>query len=188
MRLYSLIAVCALAGCMSNHPDAQVSKSYPDATAGGLALPAMQTFGPVAHSATSRPNGEIAQDFLDLEFQLESGRNLAVLSRFEGPITVALTGAVPASAPAEMTKLISRFRTEAGLDIGYAAPGQDASITVEFLPRAQMQPSMADSKPTRDRKRSARSRVDCICGLPDSSDSMRTPLMACVLIWLSSLA
>ncbi|MNT66198.1 hypothetical protein D3C72_2042430 [compost metagenome] len=48
--------------------------------------------------------------------------------------------------------------------------------------------SMADSKPTRDRKRSARSRVDCICGLPDSSDSMRTPLMACVLIWLSSQA
>jgi hypothetical protein len=30
--------------------------------------------------------------------------------------------------------------------------------------------------------------VDCICGLPDSSDSMRTPLMACALIWLSSQA
>ena len=138
MRLFPLIAVCALAGCMST-PDAQVSKSYPDPTAGGLALPAMQTFGPVARSATSRPNGEIAQDFLDLEFQLESGRNLPVLSRFEGPITVALTGAVPASAPAEMSKLISRFRNEAGLNIGYAAPGQVASITVEFLPRAQMQ-------------------------------------------------
>ena len=48
--------------------------------------------------------------------------------------------------------------------------------------------SIADSRPTSDRKRSARSSVDCICGLPDSIDSTRTPLMACSLICFSTQA
>ena len=128
----------SLAGCMSTEV-AQVSKNFPQAAASGPALPAMQDVGVVAQSATRRPNAEIAEDFLDLEFRLESGRALPVLTRFEGPITLALTGAVPAQAAGEMTRLIARYRAEAGLDIAHAPAGQPASITVEFVSRSALQ-------------------------------------------------
>jgi hypothetical protein len=144
MRLYRLIPAFALStamtfagGLFAETP--QVSKTFPEASVTGVVLPAMQHFGRVASSATARPNAEIAQDFLALEFQLETGRSLATLTRFEGPITVALTGTVPRTARAEMTKLINRFRNEAGLNIGFAKAGDNASITIQFLPRAQMQ-------------------------------------------------
>ena len=101
-------------------------------------MPALQSFGTVAPMAPSRPNAEIAHDFLDLEFRMESGRALPNFSRFEGPITVKLTGDIPATAPAEMARLISRFRAEAGLPISFAQAGDSASITIEFQPRAQM--------------------------------------------------
>ena len=54
----------------------------------------------------SRSNAAIARDILALEFQMESGRDLPVLTRFEGPITVALTGDVPATAPLELARVI----------------------------------------------------------------------------------
>ena len=66
MRLFPLIAVCALAGCMST-PDAQVSKSYPDPTAGGLALPAMQ-------ERLARCNGS-------LEIQSQPGQGTEITAR-----------------------------------------------------------------------------------------------------------
>lgn len=144
MRFIPILTFIALAGCMSTQ-DAQVTKSYTEASATGLALPAMQTFPAPAPASASRPNAQLAQDFIDLEFQLESGRSLPMLTRFDGPITVAMSGAVPGFAPAEMAKLISRFRNEAGLDIGFASATQDASIIVEFLPRAQMQRYVANA-------------------------------------------
>lgn len=98
----------------------------------------MQSFAAVASPSASRPNAEIARDFLDLEFRMESGRALATFSRFEGPITVRLTGDVPATANAEMSRLINRFRAEAGLPVSFAKPADKASITIEFQPRAQM--------------------------------------------------
>lgn len=138
MRLLSLFAVLALTAC-TPAPPAEVTKNYTEEGSTGVGFPAMQGFGAVASSATARPNAEIARDFLDLEFRMESGRALASFSRFEGPITVALAGDVPATAKSEMSRLINRFRGEAGLNIGYAAPGEAASITVEFQPRAQLQ-------------------------------------------------
>ena len=118
--------------------NAQVSKSYSEAGVTGVGLPAMQNFGAGATTSTARPNAEIARDFLDLEFRMESGRAIPNFSRFEGPITVRLTGDVPTTANTEMSRLINRFRSEAGLPISYAQAGDDASITVEFQPRAQM--------------------------------------------------
>ncbi|WP_054004541.1 DUF2927 domain-containing protein [Cypionkella psychrotolerans] len=137
MRLLPLIAVIGLSACMPSQ-QAQVSKNYTEAGGNGLGLPALQSFGAVATTATSRPNAEIARDFLDLEFRMESGRAIPSFSRFEGPITVRLMGDVPATANTEMSRLINRFRAEAGLPISYAKPGESASITVEFQPRAQM--------------------------------------------------
>lgn len=137
MRLLPLIAVIGLSAC-TNVQQAQVSKNYTETSTNGIGLPVLQSFGSVATTATARPNGEIARDFLDLEFRMESGRALPSFSRFEGPITVRLIGDVPATANAEMSRLINRFRSEAGLPISYAKPGDSASITVEFQPRAQM--------------------------------------------------
>lgn len=138
MRLFPVIALLTAAACTSGQ-DAQVSKNAPLAESAGLSLPAMQGFAGSAGLQTKRSNTEIAKDFLDLEFRMESGRAIPVLSRFEGPITVALTGAVPNTAPAELARLISRFRTEAGLDISPATSVATASVTIEFQPRAQLQ-------------------------------------------------
>lgn len=70
---------------------------------------------------------------------MESGRALAHFSRFEGPISVRLAGEVPPSATAEMTRLIGRFRNEARIDVNFARRDENPSITIEFIPRAQMQ-------------------------------------------------
>ncbi|GLS87816.1 hypothetical protein GCM10010873_27900 [Cypionkella aquatica] len=132
-----MIALLGLTAC-NPVQNAQVSKNYTEAGTNGMGFAAMQSFGPVVTTRTQRANAETAHDFLDLEFRMESGRANPSFSRFEGPITVALKGDVPPTATAEMTRLISRFRSEAGLPISFAKPGDNPSITVEFQPRAQM--------------------------------------------------
>ena len=135
MRHLTLAAVLFLSACTNSFPTADVTMSGPsDAVSGGM-LPAIQTFAPVAAQPTARSNTDIAGKFLDLEFRMESGRTLPRFTRFEGPVTVALTGDVPASAPADLTRLMGRLRAEAGIDIRPAAAGGPASVTVEFHPR-----------------------------------------------------
>jgi hypothetical protein len=103
-------------------------------------LPPMNRFAVARPAPPSRANAEIAQDFLDLSFAMESGRPIERLSRFEGPVTVAVTGSVPATLSADLDALIARLRDEAGIDIARAGPGAGpASITIETLPRARMQ-------------------------------------------------
>ncbi|SIS79891.1 DUF2927 domain-containing protein [Phaeovulum vinaykumarii] len=88
--------------------------------------------------ARSRPavisNATLARDFMELSFNLESGRALPVLTRFEGPVRVSTAGPAPQGAEAELARLIGRLRAEAGIDI---APGTAATndITVQFVPR-----------------------------------------------------
>ncbi len=95
-------------------------------------------FPPAAADPPTRSNAAMARDILALEFQMESGRELPVMTRFEGPITIALTGQVPPTAPNDLARVIGRFRAEAGLDVT-AVPRGPASITIEFLPRKRMQ-------------------------------------------------
>jgi hypothetical protein len=73
---------------------------------------------------------------MDLTFAMESGRGLETFSRFEGPVTVALSGDVPASAARDLGALIGRLRAEAGIDISPAKGA--ATITVEFASRAEL--------------------------------------------------
>lgn len=101
-------------------------------------VPVMNSFPPTEARRPTRSNAAIARDILALEFQMESGRDLPTLTRFEGPITIALTGDVPAIAPLELARVIGRFRAEAGLDVT-AVPRGPASITIEFLPRKRLQ-------------------------------------------------
>lgn len=131
MRLPCLaLALIALAACA---PTAQVSKSGPVGETG-------VGFGSLSPAAMIAPSSgrasSLARDFMDLTFAMESGRQLEIFTRFEGPVTVALTGQVPASAPGDLGALIGRLRTEAGIDISPATG--PATITVEFAPRAEL--------------------------------------------------
>lgn len=105
-------------------------------------LPAIRTFGPYQPQPPARSNVQIAQDILDLEFLMESGRPLASLTRFKGPITIGFDSPLPAEfAPvirADLDRLIARFRTEAGLDVSKARPGTTPTIAIDFRPRAEL--------------------------------------------------
>lgn len=126
-----------LAGC-TFPPDPSPPKALPPVVA-ELPLPPMKAFGPVRALPPQRANADMARDFLDLSFNLESGRSLPVLTRFAGPITVAVTGTHPAVADHDLDLLLARLRREAHIDVRRAAPGDDVSITVAYLPRARMQ-------------------------------------------------
>ncbi len=130
MRLPLLLAAfCALSACA---PSAQVSKSQPSVEVG-------VGFGTGSGRMVLGADGgtSLARDFMDLTFAMESGRGLDVFSRFEGPVTVAMTGAVPPSAPRDLGALIKRLSAEAGIDISSSTTGQ-ATITVEFANRADV--------------------------------------------------
>ena len=101
-------------------------------------LPPMRTFDVPALAPPSRGNDEIARDFLDLAFRMESGRPVPVMTRFEGPISVRVTGEVPPSMVPDLRALLNRLRTEAGLDI-FLTGAEDASITIEAVPSETLQ-------------------------------------------------
>lgn len=105
-----------------------------------LPLPTMKRFDGTRAATSPLPgNAQLVQDFMALSFQLESGRPLAVFTRFEGPITVGVLGDPPDSLEPDLADLLVRLRREAGIDITRAAPGEAASITVEALPRQELQ-------------------------------------------------
>lgn len=127
----------ALAGCAADLPGGTTARAASEL----LSPPLIAGFdpgpvGPPPRRAAS--NAEIARDFLELAFSLESGRRLPVLTRFEEPITLALAGAVPPGAGEEVAGLLARLRGEAGIAIWQEQRGA-AAITVEFLPRHDMQ-------------------------------------------------
>ncbi|MDT8855608.1 DUF2927 domain-containing protein [Paracoccaceae bacterium Fryx2] len=141
MRL-AIFCVLALTACASAPPAPQVSMGRPHDAVATTALPAMKSFGAPRVASPGRSNAQIARDFLDLEFQMESGRILPVFTRFEGPVTVAIAGQAPPTAAADLARLVQRFRTEAGIDIRQTTG--PASITVEFLPRERIQATFAN--------------------------------------------
>ncbi len=106
--------------------------SAPTGAYATLPLPPMRLFGPTPVTPPSRSNADMAQDFMDLSFRLETGRPMDAFSRFEGPISVAVAGSAPPTAIRDLDALLSRLRTEAGLPVYHT--GGDAAITVTFLP------------------------------------------------------
>ncbi|MEO0359168.1 MAG: DUF2927 domain-containing protein, partial [Pseudomonadota bacterium] len=99
------------------------------------ALPPMRTFVASTPQAIYDANADLVEDFLDLNFQLETGRRLTHLSRFEGPVTVRVVGDVPASLPTDAARLIRRLRSEAKIDISLTH-SDDANITIIMMTRA----------------------------------------------------
>jgi len=124
-------ACLMLAAC---GPGRERGAETPTRTAVGAtsSLPPMRTFPDPRPVRAARSNQEIARDILDLSFQLESGRALPVLSRFEEPITVRVTGKPPVTLMADLDRLLYRLRSEANLDIRRISEGQ-ANITIEAV-------------------------------------------------------
>ncbi|MFN0113248.1 MAG: DUF2927 domain-containing protein [Paracoccaceae bacterium] len=133
--LVGSVVLAVLSACVPPEPQAG-RRLDPDAP---IALPPARAFGAAAVMVPTRSNAEMARDFLDLSFRMESGREVAKLTRFGGPVEVRLTGPVPPFAEADLNRLITRLRAEAGIDIGPAGTGRGAEITVQFLPRRTIQ-------------------------------------------------
>lgn len=102
------------------------------------ALPPMKTFGPQQPPANAISNAALTRDFMELSFEMESGRQLPVFTRFEGPITVRVTGAPPPTLSSDLALLLSRLRNEAGISITRTSTPQ-ANITIQAVPRAAIQ-------------------------------------------------
>ncbi|HQU68269.1 MAG TPA: DUF2927 domain-containing protein [Albidovulum sp.] len=117
-----------LAGCGAAPPPPDAGRL---AVATGP-LPAMRQFSGRASEPPGRSNADMARDFLDLSFRLETGRDLPVLTRFEGPVTLRVAGPMPAVSGRDLDRLLVRLRQEAGIDIT-RTNSPDASITVEFI-------------------------------------------------------
>ncbi|MBC7138785.1 MAG: DUF2927 domain-containing protein [Defluviimonas sp.] len=137
-----LALVLALAGCEPAGPPVPTLRATPVSFGNVEPLPPMRRFGATRPLPVLRPNAQIARDFLELAFQMESGRKLPALTRFEGPIALHVTGTVPPTARADIDRLAARLRAEARIPLRVAqgpAPAGGNSITVEFLPREKMQ-------------------------------------------------
>lgn len=133
-RLAVLLLALAVAGCSSvdriELPDELKTTE--------VSLPITTAFGAPRPFPPARSNTNIASDFVALHFSLESGTALPVFTRFEGPISVRLTGTPAQTTQFDLTRLLNRLQREAGIDIRQVDAGQ-AGITIEAVPQRQIQ-------------------------------------------------
>jgi hypothetical protein len=133
VRKLALIAATILTACSPGTSGDAVSRS-----AMNYSLPPMRSFAAAPPPRPTRPNSEIARDFLDLAFQMESGRSVPVMTRFEGPVSVRVTGLVAPTLVPDLRALLTRLNNEAGIDI-FLTSAPEAAITIEGIPRAELQ-------------------------------------------------
>jgi len=92
-----------------------------------------------AHPAVPREsNRKLARDFLELAFHMENGDPLETFSRFEGPVSIRVTGNAPPLLQTDLDRLLDRLRLETGIVIAQVAPDQSANITIEVISAAQL--------------------------------------------------
>ena len=120
-----MIAVAGLAGCATAPaPRPEVSS----VRFGAVSLP----------QGVARSNRAIAEDFLDLTFELESGERLERLLRYDRPVRVYLASPGLAAYRSDLEALLARLRLEAGVDIAETRDPATAQIVVEAVPAAQI--------------------------------------------------
>lgn len=134
IRWAALVFGLALAGCTAVSVPEPPSRVKP--TVEGLPPP--KAFVTPRPTPPGRANADMARDFVSLHFALESGTPLPVFTRFEGPVTVRLTGQVTPSMQQDLTRLLNRLRREARIDIKQTPEGQ-ANITIEAVTQDQIQ-------------------------------------------------
>lgn len=132
------VASLVLASCV---PAPQVERAVTVIPAENL--PDIRRFQGAPNATPALSNAQMARDFLELSFALETGRVIPVFTRFEGPVTVAIEKVDGAEPPAtlapDLDDLITRLRREARVNIRRAQVGEMPSITVSALPRAKLQ-------------------------------------------------
>lgn len=137
MRRFTLPFCLLLGACMPVTPSEVPSRAATEQTS----LPPIKTFSVPRPVRPIRSNDDIARDFLELSFKLESGRDLPVFTRFEGPISVAVTGAPSPTLQSDLNRLLHRLQTEARIDIRQVAqPG--ANITIQSVSRSEIRRSL----------------------------------------------
>ncbi|MFN3646832.1 MAG: DUF2927 domain-containing protein [Gemmobacter sp.] len=144
MRRLALLSMLALSGCVTPQSTELPQRRAIAAEVAPSAQPPA-TFAPQAAARVARSNASVAADFMDLTFRMESGRSIETFSRFEGPVRVAMTGQVPATAQRDLSALLGRLRAEAGIDIAQTADAASAGIVVQFLPRATMKAAVPNA-------------------------------------------
>ncbi|QGX98639.1 DUF2927 domain-containing protein [Roseovarius faecimaris] len=130
-----ILPICLMLGaCVAGGPAEQSTRT---ATQTANILPVMKAFSAPRPVPPSRSNRDIHRDFMELVFQLESGRALTTFTRFEGPITVRVTGNPPPNLGPDLNRLMHRLRTEAGIEIDRIS-GPYANITIQAVSRADI--------------------------------------------------
>lgn len=112
----------------------------------GCALPETEQtqISSVRFGNTSRPvgversNADLAEDFLDLTFGLESGEPITGMLRYEKPIRVYMSGPGLDVYQADLDALIGRLQREAEIDIARSRSGSGADILIEAVPSDQI--------------------------------------------------
>ncbi|KPU84396.1 hypothetical protein JI58_04145 [Marinosulfonomonas sp. PRT-SC04] len=141
MRFFPLISLFILAACASEmrHDGPASNRADRRNSQATMALPPMKYFTTASISPPQRSNTDIARDFLDLSFRMESGRIMPIMTRFEGPITVRVTGNAPPSLGPDLDQLLNRLRNEANIPIQRIQAAKLANITIEVIPKAKLQ-------------------------------------------------
>ncbi|MFX0541145.1 DUF2927 domain-containing protein [Roseovarius sp. S4756] len=124
-----ILPICLMLGACVPGTSGDVASRAATPDLGGMH--GLKMFSLPQPSAPTRSNVDIARDFMDLALRLESGRDLSVLSRFEEPITVAVTGAPSATLQSDLSRLLLRLRSEAGIKITQVSG--PANITIEAV-------------------------------------------------------
>ncbi|MDJ0992838.1 MAG: DUF2927 domain-containing protein [Dinoroseobacter sp.] len=133
--LAALLALAVLAGCAA--PPESAARRAPQS----VELPPMKTFSSYKPGPVLGSNRQLAADFMELSFRMESGRRLETFTRFEGPVRVGVRaqGTPPPTLAPDLARLIDRLQNEARIDIARAAQGETPQIVIETLPRRQIQ-------------------------------------------------
>ncbi|MFD0857785.1 DUF2927 domain-containing protein [Roseovarius aquimarinus] len=126
-----ILPICLMLGACVPGTSGDVASRAATPELGGM--PAIKMFSVPHPDAPSRSNKDMARDFMDLSMRLESGRDLPVLTRFEGPISVRITGAPPATLQSDLSRLLHRLRSEASIEISQVTG--PANITIEAVSR-----------------------------------------------------
>ncbi len=125
-RVAMLLASLLLAGCAAVAP-------VPGPELTGV------RFAPVTlPKGIARSNRDLAQDFLELTFALESGEPLPALLRYETPVRVYLRSPSLAAYRPDLEALLNRLRVEAGIDIAETRDPAQAQIFIEAVPAARI--------------------------------------------------
>lgn len=132
-----LVSALVLAGCNTVPLEQPPTRArIADST-----LPPIKGFASSHPVSPQRSNADMARDFLDLHFKLEGGSTLPVFTRFEGPITLRVTGRPASNLNSDLTSLLARLQREAGINIRRVSDGT-ANITIESVSSSKIRQAL----------------------------------------------